>query len=97
MSSGYSMRELILKILQARRHAYPSVSKFHKYTQLLIQSLTFNHPIHWGNDTFAHEEDDEAEEKPLLDLSSAEMDQHKAGMYAIFKKTYRWMWKSRFW
>ena len=44
-----------------------------------------NHPIHWGNDTFAYEEDDEAKEKPLLDLSSDEVDQHKAGMYAIFK------------
>jgi hypothetical protein len=30
-------------------------------------------------------EDDEAEERPLLELSSDGEDQHEAGMYVIFK------------
>jgi hypothetical protein len=37
------------------------------------------------DDTFAYEEDDEAEERPLLELSSDGEDQHEAGMYVIFK------------
>jgi hypothetical protein len=70
----------------------------HSFLSLSNSCISFQR---WDKPAFgdvcAHEEDDEAEEKPLLDLSSDEMDQHKAGMYAIFKKTYRWMWKSRFW
>ena len=37
------------------------------------------------DDTFAYEEDDEAEERPLLDLSYDGEDQHEAGMYVTFK------------
>jgi hypothetical protein len=37
------------------------------------------------DDTFAYEEDDETEERPLLELSSDGEDQHEAGMYVIFK------------
>lgn len=39
------------------------------------------------DDTFAYEEDDEAEERPLLELSSDGEDQHEAGKYVIFKMT----------
>ena len=39
------------------------------------------------DDTFAYEEDDETEERPLLDLSSDGEDQHELGMYVIFKMT----------
>jgi hypothetical protein len=39
------------------------------------------------DDTFAYEEDDEADQRPLLDLSSDGEDQHEAGMCAIFKMT----------
>ena len=39
------------------------------------------------DDTFAYGEDDEAEERPLLDVSSDGEDQHEAGMYVIFKMT----------
>jgi hypothetical protein len=74
------VRELIPKILHARRHTYPSVVKFHKSTQLLTQSLYTE-----CDDTFAYEEDDEAEERSLLELSSDGEDQHEAGMYVIFK------------